>query len=501
MIHNKILYATIVFLISFFCVGFAAGNANYYNDSIRVNDLIGEDVTPIGILGYEFNNMSFTGWGNNEEVMMKLWEGGPINGLGDLANTTSQARAFSEFDCATSKKMYIDQLLQLEEFKNYSWEELEKNFMSYSEISSVLIDNALERKYETYDTVSIDENIIKMDFSSESDSLSHEKSDKQISTYSTKSYVTVPNVVVTGAYCNWRWVQNTIVGNQITLHNYGTTTANGIVVLRSEDEMLGWATSYSNLAPGGDIVISLPFYVNPADFPTVGAKPIRILAYVQVDSLYYLTSAPTISTPMIGMYNNNAGYLVDPDGGISLEVDGVHHHNQYDVARRAAVAGDGTSTPYQTAYAVLQEVNTKMTYDVSALNPLYTAADIWIIDNGYVGICDEYAVLYASYLRALGIPTRKIGVAFTLGQINTAHQFNEFWDGNQWIHADTSGQTVFSNPRYYTDDKKWNIYNISVLHDANDSRNGVNEGNNVFILHGFEDILFWVAPGLVARYC
>ena len=45
MIHNKILYATIVFLISFSCVGFAAENTSYYNDSIRVDDLMGEDVS------------------------------------------------------------------------------------------------------------------------------------------------------------------------------------------------------------------------------------------------------------------------------------------------------------------------------------------------------------------------------------------------------------------------------------------------------------------------
>jgi transglutaminase-like putative cysteine protease len=370
--------------------------------------------------------------------------------------------------------------------------------MSYSEIASVLIDDGLERKYETYDTVSIDKSIIKMDFSSEYDSLSYEKSDKQISTVSTRALV--PNVVVTGASCDWRWVQNTIVGNQITLHNYGTTTANGVVVLRSEDEMLGWATSYSNLAPGGDIVISLPFYVNPVDFPTVGAKPIRILAYVQVDSLYYLTSAPTISTPMIEMYNNNAGYLVDPDGGRSLEMDDLNHQNMYDVARRAAVAGDDTSTPYQTAAAILATVSTSMTYDLNALDPLYTGADIWVINNNYVGICDEYAVLYGSYLRALGIPTRRIGAFFTVGEISSAHQFNEFWDGSTWVHADASGP-LFSNPRYYADNRGWNIYAIMAAYGADDSLSDLDGPGNDYILHGFDDMEFWVPAGLVNRYC
>jgi len=89
---KRTIYALAIFLIPFSCIGFAAENASYSNDSVRVNDLIGEDVTPIGIPGYEFNNISFTGWGNNEEVIMKLGEGGPINRLGDIVNTTSQPK-------------------------------------------------------------------------------------------------------------------------------------------------------------------------------------------------------------------------------------------------------------------------------------------------------------------------------------------------------------------------------------------------------------------------
>ncbi|MDN5309137.1 MAG: hypothetical protein PWP14_531 [Methanolobus sp.] len=490
MIHNKILYATIVFLISFSCVGFAAENTSHYNDSVRVNDLMGEDVSS------RWWNYSNVDWIKGTNDAMKLRD--IVNHVDENISTTSQSKELLEFDCAVSKKKYVDQLLQLEEFKNYSRDELGKNFLSYSEISSVLIDDALERKHETYETVSIDKNTIKIEFSSEYDSLYFENSDNQRSMVSTRALV--PNVVVTGASCDWRWVQNTIVGNQITLHNYGTTTANGVVVLRSEDEMLGWATSYSNLAPGGDIVISLPFYVNPTDFPTVGAKPIRILAYVQVDSLYYLTSAPTISTPMIEMYNNNAGYLVDPDGGRSLEMDDLNHQNLYDVARRAAIAGDDTSIPYQTAAAILATVNSNMTYNENALSPLYTGADIWVINDNFNGICDEFAVLYGSYSRALGIPTRRIAMLFTIGEISSGHQINEFWDGSGWIHVDATGNSI-SNPRVYTDGLGWNIYDIGAAYGADDSRSALDGPNNDNILHGLLDMQFWVPNGLVNRYC
>lgn len=74
---KRTIYALALFLIPFSCIGFAAENASYSNDSVRENDLIGEDVTPIGIPGYEFNNISFTGWGNNEEVR-RMWEEGQM---------------------------------------------------------------------------------------------------------------------------------------------------------------------------------------------------------------------------------------------------------------------------------------------------------------------------------------------------------------------------------------------------------------------------------------
>ncbi len=75
---KRTIYALALFLISFSCIGFAAENASYSNDSVRLNDSPGGDVTPIGIPGYEFNNISFTGWGNNEEVIMKLGEEGQM---------------------------------------------------------------------------------------------------------------------------------------------------------------------------------------------------------------------------------------------------------------------------------------------------------------------------------------------------------------------------------------------------------------------------------------
>jgi hypothetical protein len=73
MIHNKILYATIVFLISFSCVGFAAENANYYNDGVRVNDLMGENVDPI-LLDNLSKIYSTIDWVNTTTEIMEIRE-------------------------------------------------------------------------------------------------------------------------------------------------------------------------------------------------------------------------------------------------------------------------------------------------------------------------------------------------------------------------------------------------------------------------------------------
>ena len=61
--------------------------------------------------------------------------------------------------------------------------------------------------------------------------------------------VSVPNVAVMGATCNWKWVQNESAANQITIMNYGTVAADGFVMIYSYEDSNGWARSYTNLAP------------------------------------------------------------------------------------------------------------------------------------------------------------------------------------------------------------------------------------------------------------
>lgn len=418
--------------------------------------------------------------------------------LNEIMSTSAQSKVSPESDYTVSKERYIDKLMQMEEFKDYSRNELDKTFMPYSEMSSVLVnDNSiLYEKGESYNTLDKDDDIINMKFSHKTSLSTRATSNED----TVSSNAIVPNVVITGAECDWSWVQNEIAANIITIHNYGTTTANGVVVVLSLDENKGWMTTYSNLGSGEEIDVSVPFYVDTNDFPTVGAKSIRLLAYVESDSLYYLTSAPTVSSKMVEIYNNDDGYLFDPDNGESLQLDDLNHQNLYGVANQAAIAGDNTSTPDLTAVAVMTYVHDNMEYTSETLSANFTAADIWIMDNGYQGLCDEYAVLSGSYLRALGVPTRRVAIIIRLDENNTiGHQFNEFWVGNNWIHFDAQGNR-FSNPLYYNGTLGLNIIGINAAHDANDSlsANDGPDGDN--ILDGVADMIFTVKDGMVDRY-
>jgi Transglutaminase-like enzymes, putative cysteine proteases len=470
--------------------GFASANSECASNTI-------EESSPLG------KNISSFVWENYENIdwtsSAKLLDSSNISHNSTNKNSIkiSQLEKSNGDNHALVKEKYIDKILEMDEFKNYSKNELEKIIVPYSDISSNMIETIYLEKYPmTLDIESFDEgNVMKMS-STISYDLNQSSSDKR--TISTTA--TVPNVIITNVNCDWSWVQNEIALQTITIHNYGTTTAKGAISIVSLDENQGYVLFYENLVSGQDGTVTIPFYVDKNTFPTVGEKPISIRAYVQSGEYFYLTSAPTISVPMVEMYSNEPGELEDPDDGVSLELDDLNHHDQYEIARRAASAGDGTSTPYQTASAVLTQVHNDMNYNESILSPLYTGADIWIIENGFNGICDEYAVLYESYLRALGIPTRRIGIFFTVNNLNTAHQFNELWDGSTWIHADSKGN-LFSTPRRYTDVLGWDITQIFVVHGANDSLSQDDGPDNDDILHSISDMSFSLPDGLEDRYC
>jgi transglutaminase-like putative cysteine protease len=230
----------------------------------------------------------------------------------------------------------------------------------------------------------------------------------------------------------------------------------------------------------------------------VGAKSITIRNYVVINSSAYLTSAPTVNSIFVEVYNNDVGYLEDPANGLNLQLTDLHHQNEYEIASLAAQAGDDTSTPYATGQSLVQYIDSEMTYDFVTLDPNYTASDHWIIDNDYKGLCDEYAVLNSAFARALGIPIRTIACDLEeAGQPTIGHQFNEIWDGSSWVHSDGTG--AYDYPQVYNNDNKI-VNNTFLMYHSDDSLSGVDGPDGDGILHGLLDSVFIYTPGLELIY-
>ncbi|MDY0387472.1 MAG: transglutaminase-like domain-containing protein [Methanolobus sp.] len=445
---------------------------------------------------------SSTGWGSSKVFLNMDVENDTIfeNDVSDL-----EGKTLTPSEIKAAKERYIDKIMEMDEFKDYSRKELEKTIVPFSEFSSSLID--AENTYDiikctstSVDIVSFKEgNIIKMKTPA-IDRVQESTSSKELNDVTT---ATVPNVVITNINCDWSWVQNENALNTITVHNYGTVTAEkGAIAIVSLDENKGYVWLYENLAAGQDGTVTIPFYVDVANFPTVGAKPISIRAYVKEGDYFYLTSAPTISLPMVEMYNNGPEEIEDPDNGLSLQTDDVSHHDEYEIARRAAIAGDQTISPYNTAATVSSYVNQLMTYDVDYfyIQSTHTASDEFIIGNGFHGVCDEYAVMNGAYLRALGVPTRRIAINGILDNSVLAHQFNEFWDGNRWVHTDAQAN-VFDNPRSYVNSGML-VTEVGRVHSADDTKSNVDD-SPVFtegLLHTVYDMAYDYPAGVIAIY-
>ncbi|MDW7733621.1 MAG: transglutaminase-like domain-containing protein, partial [Methanolobus sp.] len=481
MKFEHILYTFVLLLVLFSSIGGAANETSskdlvnktpYYNDTDYV--------------------WSSTDWGSSK-VFLNM-------GTEDYTTFVNKELYLEEktstpSEIKTAKDRYIDTIMEMDEFKEYSRDRLEETFVLYSEVSSSLVDAGnVKDSSLSFDIVSFDNgDVVKMKMPSATSSY------LQKETIGTKALV--PNVILTNANCDWSWVQDEIASQTITIHNYGTTTAKGAISIVSLDENKGYVLFYENLGPGQEGTATIPFYVDADLFPTVGAKPISIRVYVQDGDYFYLTSAPTISVPMVEMYNNGPGEIEDPDNGLSLQTDDVSHHDQYEIARRAAIAGDGTISPYNTAATVTSYVNQLMNYDEDYfyIQSTHTASDEFISDNGFHGVCDEYAVMNGAYLRALGVPTRRIGINGTLNNNILTHQFNEFWDGNSWIHADAQAN-VFDNPRSYVNSGML-VTEVARFYDADDTKSNVDD-SPVFTegrLHTVFDMTYDFPAEVIAR--
>lgn len=119
--------------------------------------------------------------------------------------------------------------------------------------------------------------------------------------------------------------------------------------------------------------------------------------------------------------------------GDELEENELHHLNKY---RALAVQWTrGANTARDKAFRIWMNTRAKMVYDSGVTNISdFIWSDELIIDQlGWRGICDEWAVIQATMLRAVGIPAV---VKFLLWPPNVGHACVEWHDGSTWRHLD-----------------------------------------------------------------
>jgi len=309
---------------------------------------------------------------------------------------------------------------------------------------------------------------------------------------------TTANVRITDVYYYWYWVQDTWFNNQITIYNYGHSIASGKVIFWSWEDGYGYYNTFINLAPYTGTTVTVPFQVI-SSYSSVGIKPIAV--EVRVDPYDTTTDFVWMPTGGIEKYNNDANHLSDPDGGDSLETSDLYHFpfsEGYAIISEAASAGDDTTTPYETAHQTKTYVKGVMNYTIDNPDTNYTAADLWIKDNGYDGCCDEYATLFVAFGRSLGIPSRY----YLLDWINSTgeperHGISEIWNGEQWIHSDPTWQS-FDNPQVYNQSGCSHIH-VWRMSDADDSIYGDDPYGDQ-LLHWWNDFGMREVLGELDRY-
>lgn len=132
----------------------------------------------------------------------------------------------------------------------------------------------------------------------------------------------------------------------------------------------------------------------------------------------------------------------------SLEENELHHLTQY--AATARSWAQGATTTADKAFRIWLNVRQKMVYDANITYiGEFTWADSLVIDQlGWRGICDEWAVVQITMLRALGIPAVMKFLIWNSNGQAVGHACLEWLDGSNWRHMD-SLWNAFDNRAVY----------------------------------------------------
>ena len=287
-----------------------------------------------------------------------------------------------------------------------------------------------------------------------------------------KTAAVVPMVAPEYGYFDWYWTQDTVATQTVVIHNYGSTTASGLVYFVSIEDGFGTPAAYSNLAPGANMTVSIPFMV-VGSRSTVGIKPMGFFITVGPDNT--VTWSGQLALNGIEKYNNDALHVPDPDGGDNLETSDLYHFpfsEGYAIISEAATAADNTNSPFETANTLNSYVNRMMVYTDNDLFGLYAASDLYIKNHANQGVCDEFATMDVSFSRSLGIPSRFLGITW-VNETGYAygHGILEHRIAGGWVHSDPTWH-VFNNPQIYKLGNNTHM-NLTKYTDADDNRDTV----------------------------
>lgn len=131
-----------------------------------------------------------------------------------------------------------------------------------------------------------------------------------------------------------------------------------------------------------------------------------------------------------------------------LQENELHH-----LAKYKALADQiclGATTPAEKARKIYTYVRTKMKYDATIVDiGPFTWSDVLVIDQlNYKGICDEWAVVEITLLRAVGVPAVIKFLSFHYNGKDAAHACLEWSDNGNWKHMDALWN-AFDNKAIY----------------------------------------------------
>jgi len=295
-----------------------------------------------------------------------------------------------------------------------------------------------------------------------------------------------PNVVPEFGYFNWYWTQDTVATQTISIYNNGASMVSGQVTFVSIEDGYGTTASFTNLAPGTNCTVSVPFQVI-ASRSSVGIKPMGF--FITVGSGNTVTWAGQLELNAIEKYNNDASHLPDPDGGDNLETSDLYHFpfsEGYAIISEAAAAADNTTSPYETASKLNTYTHDIMTYTKSDTNQLYAASDIYIKNHANEGVCDEYSTMDITFSRSLGIPSRFLGITWINETgYSYGHAILENRITDAWVHSDPTWGS-FDNPQIYKRGNNTHM-NLTKYTDADDNRYTVDPSGDGLLR--YEDLI------------